>query len=516
MKRIFLFLFAVVLTPTFAINYYVSPTGNDNNNGLSSSTPFQTLDYAASLTIPGDTVFLMNGIHTSSLPNNNILNIYNSGTEASRITYTNFPGETPILKMFGNNWGGIALQGADYITVEGITIIGNNDNISLEYAQSQQLNTSNPSTSGNGIGIVPEYNNDANKPHHNIVRNCTVSKCGGGGIYTYNADYTTIENNTVSECGWYSPYDNSGISMYQNWNSDTFTGIKNYIVGNTCYRNENYIPFFAVGSITDGNGIIIDDGRNTQNGSTLGIYTAQTYIANNLIFDNGGRGIHCYESDNVIIVNNTCYKNCQSPFTREGELTAFDASNITYLNNIAAPDTDIPPIFAYAATTSNTTSQYNLFTANETLASPIGTTNSVGNAGFMLASSNPVIADFHLQATSDALNSGTLSNAPLLDKDGIVRLSNGTIDMGCYEFQNTFNVTNFSMNGVTVYPNPVTSFLHIDFTIKNEKIKVVNLQGQIVYTNENPGETIDFSTFQNGIYFLSFEKQNKTIKVVKQ
>ena len=514
MKRIFLLLFAIASMNSFAINYYVSPSGNDENDGLTITNSFLTIERATYAVAPGDTVFIRNGIYTKTYPESLIAYLTISGTATNPITFKNYPGETPILQLNSTNWGGFAINGCDYIIIDGITIIGNNDNITLLYAQEQQLNIGNPATSGNGIAINAEFNNDTNRPHHNIVRNCTISKCGGGGIYTYNADYTTIENNVISQCGWYAPYGNSGISMYQNWNSDNFNGIKNFIIGNTCFRNENYIPFFVVGSITDGNGIIIDDGRNTQNNSTLGIYNGITYVANNLVFDNGARGIHCFESDNVIVVNNTSYQNCKSSSTQEGELTAFSASNITFLNNIVSPTGSVPPIFAYPQTTSNITSQYNLITNNANLANPVGTNNVYGNANFVNASANFTLANFHILSTSLAINAGFTTNAPLTDKDGNIRLSNGFIDIGCYEFQSTLSINTEENSKIKVFPNPVSDYLFIENYELIDKIEITNSLGQIVYFNNNANNKIDFSKFQTGIYFLKLN--NSTYKIIKK
>ena len=513
MKRKFLFLFALAFTHTFATNYYVSPNGNDENNGLTIETSFLTIEIATYAVSAGDTVFIRNGIYTKIYPESLIAYLTVSGTENNPITFRNYPGETPILQMNSTNWAAISINGNDYIIIDGLTIIGNNDNITLAYAQEQQTNIGNPATSGNGIAINSEYNNESNKPHHNIVRNCKISKCGGGGIYSYNADYTTIENNIIWECGWYSPYGNSGISMYQNWNSDSFNGIKNFITGNTCYRNENYIPFFVVGSITDGNGIIIDDGRNTQNNSTLGIYNGITYVANNLVFDNGARGIHCYQSDNVIIVNNTSYHNCQSLSTQEGEMTAFDASNISYINNIINPTDGIFAINFSTETSSNISAQYNLISENANLSNTFGTNNLIANPNFVNASANFTLADFHIQSSSSALNAGTTTNAPLLDKDGNIRLSNGFVDIGCYEFQGLLENPNFNKHSIKVFPNPVSSVLYFSNTNDSMEIQLFNNLGQLIYSDTNFSNKIDFSNYQTGIYFLKLN--DATFKIIK-
>jgi parallel beta-helix repeat protein len=521
MKKITLFTFLVAATTlSFATNYYVNPTGSNAKNGLTTANAFQTINYAATKTAAGDTVFIMNGTYTNTYQGVNVADVYISGTAANRIVFTNFAGHKPLIKLGGNNWGGIAIQGADYIVIDGITIIGNNDAITLQYAQAQKTNTNNPATSANGIGITKEYGNAANFPHHNTIRNCTISKCGGGGIYTYNADYTTIENNTVSECGWYSPYGNSGISMYQSWNSDASTGIKNFIVGNTCYRNEEYIPFFVQGIITDGNGIIIDDFRNTQNNSTLGNYMAQTYIANNLVFDNGGRGIHVYSSDKVIIVNNTCYRNCQSPTLKDGEFTAYDADKITFINNIALPSSGVPPMDRSPTSTSNITVDHNLWAANSNLANPFGTNTGVGAPNFIAPAINPISANFRLLTTSAAKNAGTRLYAPTTDKDGIARSLTDSVDIGCYEFRTPTSLADIEkiQNTLFLFPNPASTIISFKIAIDRPlNITIYDNLGrkmhanQVVYSNEKA--TLDVSHLENGVYFIKVLNKNKVIEM---
>lgn len=509
MKQLFIFLLLLATLQSFATNYYVNPAGSDSNTGLTPATAFATLNHAPNQTAPGDTVFVMNGTYTDAYPDIPVLMITNSGTASNPIVFKNYPGHTPLIKINANNWVGISFNGSDYIVVDGFTIVGNNDSIDLAYAQAEMNNTSNPATSSNGIGIAGQYDDSTNKPHHNIVRNCTISKCGGGGIFTYGADYTTIENNIVHDCAWYAPYGNSGISLYQNWNSDSLRIIKNYILGNTCYRNENYIPFFAAGSITDGNGIIIDDGRNTQNSSTQGIYLGKTYIANNLIYDNGGRGIHCYLSDNVIIVNNTCYQNCQSPAIDDGEYTAYDSDSTTFINNIAFPSPGVPPIDQYSTTSTTIIADHNLWAANANLANPSGTNTITGSPNFVFPASNPATADFHLQTGSVAINSGTITYAPGNDKDGNTRLPTDSIDLGCYEYQNTVGlpVAISTTISIRIYPNPASHSVSVQFPQSiNRPVEflIFDCMGkqvlQVTASPRNGLVVLDISDLENGLY----------------
>ena len=169
----------------YATNYYVSPTGSSSNNGLSLATPKNDIEEAGLLTQGGDTVFILNGTYTKSNPNDNVVNIRNSGTANNWIVFINFPTNQPMIRA--KNWSGIGIQGADYIEINGLEVIGYADSVTLAYAQAEQNNYNNPITSGNGIGCAPEYNNPQNKSHHITIRNCKVSKCPGGGIYLINS-----------------------------------------------------------------------------------------------------------------------------------------------------------------------------------------------------------------------------------------------------------------------------------------------------------------------------------------
>lgn len=120
MKKIKQFLFVILQFTTYytlATNYYVSPAGSNSNNGLTAATAYQTLQFAANQTCPGDTVFAMSGIYTNLVPATNVLSIDNSGTSAHWIVNKNFPGHTPVIKIH-DQWCRIAVQGSDYITIE--------------------------------------------------------------------------------------------------------------------------------------------------------------------------------------------------------------------------------------------------------------------------------------------------------------------------------------------------------------------------------------------------------------
>ncbi|MEH1938449.1 MAG: right-handed parallel beta-helix repeat-containing protein [Nostoc sp.] len=328
----------LISTKTTPQIYYVSGTGNDENSGVSSSSAFRTIQKAADVTNPGDTVLIMNGVYTNSAKAGSVVNIKRSGNAKAWIRYKAYPGHFP--KIQHNTWNGIVISnGASYIEINGLEVIGNNANVTLDYAMSQKTNKQNPLTNGNGINVDGRKNGHV---HHIRILNNKVHDCGGGGISVVEADYVKVDNNTVFNNAWYSVYGNSGISMLSNWNSDNNRGYKMFVTNNKTYNNRMYIPWIAVGRITDGNGIIIDSSRNDNN-SQLGAYTGRTLVKNNLTFNNGGSGIHAFFSEHIDIINNTAVLNNQSPEIKGGQIYAHTSDDVRIINNIlyAFPGKDI-------------------------------------------------------------------------------------------------------------------------------------------------------------------------------
>lgn len=411
-----------------AKTYYVSANGSDKNDGFSTQNAFATLQKAANQTQPGDTVLVMNGTYTQpSDSNGNVLTVRNSGTANAWITYKAYPGHQP--KIASTGWTGIEIQGADYITIEGFELVGNNDSVTLDYALSQKDNLNNPVTSGNGILINAK---NGSNPHHIVIRNNSVSKFGGGGISTLGADYITIEGNRVYDNAWFSPYANSGISVLGGWNSDAKTDYKMIIRNNQIYGNQQLVPWFQTGTVTDGNGIIIDTTRNKDTFNTdtgaNGAYRGRTLIENNLVYANGGRGIHAFLSDHIDVIHNTTYMNSTHPEIDGGEITTIQASDIKVLNNIIYASPGLPGNTVSEA--SNVVYDYNLVynTAEFT------TTAANNIIGLDPLFTNPAAGDFSLQASSAALDKGA-SGLVTTDLFKLSRPQGSGVDLGAIERQ---------------------------------------------------------------------------------
>ena len=63
-------------------------------------------------------------------------------------------------------------------------------------------------------------------------------------------------------------------------------------------------------------------------------YTGKCLVANNLVYENGGSGIHTFRSDNVDIINNTVFNNGSTPELGWSELFANDSENVNIFNNL--------------------------------------------------------------------------------------------------------------------------------------------------------------------------------------
>jgi hypothetical protein len=318
---------------------YVSPTGSNKNDGLSPERAFLTGQAAANISEPGDVIYFAEGEYSHDKAGA-LLTIRRSGEPGKPITYAPAPGAKVVFRSKGS-WDMIKVTGARHIVIRGFRVIGSAGDVTLEEATAEMSNLKNPRTCGNGIGITAD--SEKNPSAHVTVSDCEVSDFPGGGIFTNHSDYITFERNVVYRNAFWSPYGNSGISVYQPTDIDDYTGYKIIIRDNVCFENYQNIPFFfsnrkdpSKRRVTDGNGIIIDDYLNSQDwGRGSGKpYGGRTLVANNIVFANGGSGIHSYKSTNVDIVHNYAADNNRHPALDDGQIFANTSKNARILNNV--------------------------------------------------------------------------------------------------------------------------------------------------------------------------------------
>jgi hypothetical protein len=435
------------------VAYYVSPTGNDANNGKSPSTPFQSIQKAANLTAPGDTVYLMDGTFTYS-GGNRMVTITKSGAfntatnEPAYITYKPAPGAKPVL-FSDNAWDVILIQ-ASYIIIEGIEIKGNNQNLTLAdgeaaynywYEQTEKgepVNYGDPrftKANTNGININSGTNLANGLPpfHHITIRDNIIHDLPAGGIGSANVDYITIEDNLVYNNAWYTMYACSGISVLGGVDIDNETGYKSIVRNNIVHHNQTNVKWNQVKTYSDGNGIIIDYNNNT--GATFPPYKGKTLVENNISYNNGGSGIHSFNSSNVDIINNTLYNNNQNPHLTYAQLFASSSGNVNIFNNIVYSRDLRPGETKYAmnnASGSDFVIYANNIYYNGGTPSVMGINDVIADPKFVsLDENNP---DFlRLQSDSPAIDRGTRTLAPSKDFEQASRPQGAKFDIGAYE-----------------------------------------------------------------------------------
>ena len=158
-------------------------------------------------------------------------------------------------------------------------------------------------------------------------------------------------------------------------------------------------------------------------------FRSRSLVENNLVFRNGGRGIHVFRSEKVDVVNNTTYLNQKSADINAGEITAIDASQVVIINNIA---------YGLKGKRGNTQDgstkviwSHNLFYNCEDVLLHDGIIEA--DPHFVAAGLQAPPNGFRLQLGSPALLRGLAAVAPPVDLAGRSRPARGPVDLGAYE-----------------------------------------------------------------------------------
>ncbi len=419
--------------------FYVSPTGDDAAVG-SELEPFRTIEKGASVLGPGDTLLLRGGEYTSE-GGWATVEVNARGTAQNWIKIANYPGERPVLRF--SNARGFALKGVEYFVMEGIEIDGLSDLLdpvaATDFADSFD-GTDYSNTSYFGVGIRIEGDSEASAPHHVIVRGCRIYNCPGGGISTALADYVLIEKNVISGCAFYSPWGESGISIWESLNHDDRTDVyRTVVTDNVCYGNDNKVKFWIMGAFSDGNGIILDALRVDQ-GIVDGIetepYSGRVLVANNICYDNGGRGVNVYESDRIDVVNNTLYRNARRDGV-QNEIELGRTKGTRIHNNIIVAHDDRNAIGGYQY--EEIVVDWNLFFNSRAMSIDTGDFAIFTEPRFAdVPTDVSGIAfdalDFRLAADSPAIGSAGGELLSQIDRRGQDRGVGGSSELGAYEY----------------------------------------------------------------------------------
>jgi len=396
-----------------AADYYVDTSGSDSDSG-SYSSPFRTLQHAADIVAPGDTVHVRNGTYDG-------FRLSTSGTAHNRIVFQTV-GDGVVINTVASGGDAIYLSSVDYATIDGFRI-----------------------EDVNGGGIQHHDASATNPVYGLILRNNSILRSEDVGIYLSQVMDSLIENNEVADSGWGGTH-----CMY----------MANAGTGNTTIRGNRLhgcvkggIHFNGDSSIGgDGiiSGMIIENNiiyDNTTNGLNLdGVQ--DSIIQNNLIYNNSPNGIRAFQIDgeegpkNLIIVNNTI----KQDYGWAVRLTAEEGGNTVFNNILLVENGSAGSIAITDDDSSDFHSDYNIvidtFTPDRDATyldlsqwqeSGYDPHSLLGNPGDLFVDYSN--GDYHLKAGSPAIGAGVASfnghQAPATDLEGNGRNS---LSIGAYEY----------------------------------------------------------------------------------
>ena len=311
--------------------------GNDGNDGLSQATAFATILQGTSAAQPGDTIKILPGTYQGDDPNDlwNEVFLYKSGSPGNYITYQGVAdAQGNLPKIVSGSVAAISVYNASYVIIENLEFLPNEEDVKDLINSPNEAFNLDPDPDSEPFGpqawIERKAFNIAGGSHHVIIRNTYIHDFPGNGIGVGDADVVLIEDNLVEHCAYENDKGNSGISLYHVVRLDV-PGFAEYpdhriiIRDNVSRYNTNLQGFVWSNpvSVTDGNGIIIDDfnqvhnlGHNANHPPAEHVpyvpYTGRTLVLENVCYGNGGYGINIFSSDYVDVYNNTAYDNGQS------------------------------------------------------------------------------------------------------------------------------------------------------------------------------------------------------------
>jgi Right handed beta helix region len=392
-----------------AATLYVSAEqGSDQASGLAPEAALQSLAAAVARLAPGDRLVIAPGRYDQALV------INKSGTKAQPIEIAGADGPPPQIRADG-----------DAVTIDG------------DYIRLSRVDASATGTLGSAIIVAPGR-------HHVEIADSVAHESGCAGIAANQADHVVIQHNRVFGNSRKSPWQCSGISLYQAANSDDEPGFHNIISGNIVYGNANEVPdpklpAEMAGHTTDGSGIIVDDFRHDQlwRGQKTAPYRSATLIDDNVVYGNGGRAIQAFHSDDVTISNNTAAGDLRDPKmypTQYGEIYLAWSKNDKVFNNLVEPQAAEPALMV--ARSQAVDLDYNVTIGGAGLRQDQaqidwgGHNFAAPSAGFADARGG----DYHLTSASPALGRGSAALAPAQDLAQHPRPRSGAVDAGAYQF----------------------------------------------------------------------------------
>jgi len=530
-------------TEKVSADLYVSPTGNNNNSGLTPDEPLRNIYSATSLILADSnnphTIYLAEGTYGSAnneifpilLPNHISLVgatiegvfLVTAGTPAIKIDNTVNNGISYLTITGGSSSGAIICENSEPL-LENLRITGSSG-CGIYCSNANPMIYFSDMSGNSESGIDCSYS-DADVQHCDITSNAgsgincsysnpNVQDCNISGNLI-SGIYCTFSNPVIQDV--YVTGNSAGSSFVGNdgggiWLKNSNPTIRNsYIVNNTAQDDGGGIYLWMSNPIIQN--VIISENSAADQGSGVYCWNSHPLIYNSTITGNlagtDGGGLHSYESS-IEIINSILWGNSPQEIFLDEQSYYSTSIEISY--------SDIQGGEAGIVTNGNVTINWLEGNINE---DPLFEVS--GDHPYMLSNESPCV------------NTGTPDttglNLPELDLAGNPRFYGGRIDMGAYENQEVVVTTKKTIHqllstDIEIYPNPARNELTINYELNKSaivNINLINMQGkQYKALNKESNaigkqtEKLDISHLPQGIYFVRMQEGNKIItkKIIK-
>ncbi len=349
---------------------YVAVNGNDANAGTKTA-PWRTIQHAADVMNPGDTVIVNDGVYTGGA---NVVTVTRSGTAAAWFVF-----------RAANRWGAI-IDGQNNSSTTGFEINGNY--VRVEGFEVRYTSRYAMESYGGREDIAGNHDVVLVQNHlHDVGHICTGSTGGIVGVSAY-SDNLTIERNVIHDIGRLGPGEQGCVEPNANWQNHDH-GIYNGVGNNVVVRNNLFYNFTHGWAIQRYNGA----------GS---VTTGLTIVNNTFGFPNPWRDaqiIIATTTNNIVIANNIFYQPLTAGVWFDGA-----GNGATLVGNVS---TD----------------------AVQTLGTGLTMSGNLPNTDPLFV--NATGFNFHLTAGSPARGLGVAAWCPAIDFDGVART--GACSAGAYQ-----------------------------------------------------------------------------------
>lgn len=528
MKSSLVILLSCIAIAVQSATWYVSPFGNDGNNG-SLSQPWKTIQHALNVASAGDSILVRAGTYKEQLI------FHHSGNEADGyIVLKSFPLEQPILDGTGLGLNSaMIIDSISYVVIDGFEItffpenviwttrshhlIFNNLNIhdfqfgmrfedGCHHIEVNNVDLHRYAATGLGYGVDCAWDSaEIQEPNHDFIFNYCKAHSdlhptdNVDGFATGHQDpvYGTQYNFTYNHCIAYDVYDGFDMSAENTLLNGCLT--YNCHQGGNKLWNDNIRMVNCIGYNHFGSQVELDDAIQIpdhqysvylQNCTFFGAQSnisvennvQDSLIMYNCILASGYYHNIWFQMDPV---GNSCnYRGDNNIFNVADSVRCIGLGNTEY------------PLEAWKAFINQ--DLHSIYVID---AQVIFTDTAAGN--------------FHLRPGSPAVDAGTSSGAPSVDFEGYNRPYGNGVDIGAYEMNplSTVNPLPSGKAGLKMVPNPAAWYSLIVIPEKgNYLVSVADFMGRTVIMKSiaaSDATHLDVSGMRPGTYIVVVKSLDK-------